>query len=125
MDRHATGEAEDCPRAAEDGVTRDGPFKFGPECNWQDDRCSYCGSISSASFIKAMEDGCKLTPTDKNYKVYVDLPGRSHAKFYFQHLSMEGCDKFIELHNAMKLKLAEPGYFYTAPYFVKFEKKET
>lgn len=45
------------------------------ESEWhKDGTCSYCGSISPDIFFKALEDGCKLTPTDKNYKVYVDLP---------------------------------------------------
>lgn len=44
------------------------------ECHWRDDQtCSYCGSISPDVFFEAISQGCTLGPTDKNYKVYVDL----------------------------------------------------
>lgn len=36
--------------------------------------CSYCGSISQEAFLKAVEQGLQITPTDKNYKVYVEIP---------------------------------------------------
>ncbi len=40
-----------------------------PDGTW-----SYCGSLSPAKFFEAVEAGCQLGPTDKSYKVYVDLP---------------------------------------------------
>lgn len=39
----------------------------------RDGNCSYCGSISPETFFDAIEQGCELGPTDKSYKVYVDL----------------------------------------------------
>jgi hypothetical protein len=85
---------------------------------WREDHtCSFCGSLSEDAFFQAIEEGVKLTPTDKNYKVYVDVQVKGAGKFYFQHLSDEGRTKFIELHNAKKLNLGEPGYFYVPPFF--------
>lgn len=99
-----------CPRAQESGGGPDSPFKP-PEMTWREDgTCSYCGSLSEDSFFQAIEAGVKLTPTDKNYKIYVDVKVHGAGKFYFQHLSDEGKTKFIELMNA-------PGYFYVLPFF--------
>ena len=39
------------------------------------------------------------------------------GKFYFQHLSPEQQNKFIELYNAKKMKLGYPGHFYSRPFF--------
>ena len=36
--------------------------------------CSYCGSISPEAFFAAVEAGAEVGPTDKSYKVYIDLP---------------------------------------------------
>lgn len=172
-----------CPRRGEVGVRH----REGPADHWyiRDHHrvCSYCGSMHPDDFLKAAEEHAELGPTDKSYKVYVDLPhpepdakriismrnfppepeavdrwtrvtrdhvqmlqdggwgmtakelnfsdegfadqwfqlapnGPSiHAKFYFQHLSPEQRAKFIELHNAKKLNIGEPGYFYSTPFF--------
>lgn len=109
-----------CPRAQESGGGPDSPFKapMNGEMHWREDgTCSFCGSLSEDAFFKAIEEGVKLTPTDKNYKVYVDVQVQGAGKFYFQHLSDEGRTKFIELHNAKKLNIGVPGYFYTPPFF--------
>lgn len=101
-----------CPR----GAGPDSPYKapFNGEATWRDSgTCSYCGSISPDAFFAAIEAGEELTPTDKNYKVYVG----HRRKFYFQHLSDDEMNRFIDLHNARKLKLAYPGYFYVRPFF--------
>lgn len=39
------------------------------------------------------------------------------AKFYFQHLSTEEQQRFIELVNAHTMKIGMPGYFYRLPFF--------
>lgn len=84
--------------------------------HWCDDRtCSYCGSMMPEDVFKAIDEGKKITPTDKNYKIYVD----DTKKFYFQHFSKEDQDKFIEAHNAKRINFAYPGYFYVIPYFCK------
>jgi hypothetical protein len=77
--------------------------------------CSFCGSLNPDEFMKQAEAGVKLGPTDKNYKVYVN----EHTKFYFQHLTDEQMQKFVELMNAKKLNIGYPGHFYVLPYFMK------
>lgn len=42
------------------------------------------------------------------------------AKIYFQHLSPEQRKRFIELHNAGRMAIGNPGYFYTKPYFCRY-----
>lgn len=116
-----------CPRAIEDGLGPNSPMKgpFNGEAVWRPDgTCSYCGSLSPARFFEAVEAGLAVTPTDKNYKAYVpDAPGGSPTgKFYFQHLSDEDKNRFIDLYNAKKMKIGIPGYFYVTPYFTRIEK---
>lgn len=117
------------------------------------DCCSYCHSIKPEDVFAGIEDGTiELAPTDKGYKVYIDLVGdglcpdcrgsgledlklpekcwlckgsgkgaQHHqvAKFYFQHFSTEDRERFLELHNANKIKYGYPGYLYRLPYFTR------
>lgn len=39
------------------------------------------------------------------------------GKFYYQHLSSEQRDEFIELYNSRAMRLSHPGYFYRLPFF--------
>ena len=95
-----------------------GGHQRGPHSNWD-------GSLHPDTFMRLLEAGTvKLTPTDKNYKVYIKgtdpEDGHSfHDKFYFEHLSAEQRERFIELHNEQKLGFAYPGYLYTTPFFAK------
>lgn len=152
---------------------RGGPWNFPEPTLRADGTCSHCGSLSEEKFFECADAGMKITPTDKSYKAYVDVPdpdegkpfvisttnferegytlvtpenvdslplddyGRQHyvngrtwvqfaprgatkfGKFYFQHLSEAGRDKFIEYANEKKFNLAEPGYFYARPYFTR------
>ena len=104
-----------CPRQGESFRGTD------PQAFWEKDRtCSYCGSLSEDLFFEQIEKGAKIGPTDKSYKVYIDLIDhdvRGAGKFYFQHLSDEGRDKFIQLHNANKITIGYHGYFYVMPFF--------
>ena len=63
----------------------------GPDYWRFDGTCNYCGSINPDQLFQAIEDGCEIGPTDKNYKVYLEgakAPKvRGACKFYFQHLS--------------------------------------
>jgi hypothetical protein len=62
-----------CPRGAE--ATMSVQLEHLKSSHWRDDgTCSYCGSISPATLFAAIEAGFEVGPTDKNYKVYVDLP---------------------------------------------------
>ncbi len=103
-----------CPRILE------WPTQRPPDgSHWREDgTCSYCGSISSETFLKAVEDGQEVIPTDKSYKAYVRLPDKEQSKFYFQHLTPEERSKFAMLWLDKKFNLAWPGHFYTLPYFM-------
>jgi hypothetical protein len=81
-------------------------------------KCSYCGSIHPEAFMAALRQGFEVTPTDKNYKAYVDLPGYPDQKFYFQHMSEDHRTELIVLLNARAVKFAFPGRFYVLPFFV-------
>ncbi len=59
-----------CPRQGESGIGA-GEVK---QAFWRGGECSFCGSISQDRFFEAVEAGCEIGPTDKNYKAYVDLP---------------------------------------------------
>ena len=100
-----------CPRRPYGDV-----FNLPEEDTWRPERntCSFCGSIHPDDFIEAIRSGAPLTPTDKNYKVYV----KGMEKFYFEHLSEEQMYIFIDLLNAKKLNIGYPGYFYNLPYFI-------
>lgn len=165
----------ECGRYNEE-VGPDSPFTFGKPYLRPDGTCSYCGSITEEAFFAAVEAGYAITPTDKNYKAYVEIPDpdvgkkrvvsssngerkapwikltgdnidtlglsdadvayyrnrldkdwillgehepTKRAKFYFQHLSSEGKDKFLALLNAGKFNLEAPGRFYVLPYFIQ------
>lgn len=110
-----------CPR----GPGPDSPFKvpFNGSAHWRDDgTCSYCGSLKAELLFEQIERGACITPTDKNYKVYVDLIDhqvRGAGKFYFQHLDQDQQTRFIELLNQRKIKIGFPGYFYVTPFFAR------
>lgn len=111
-----------CPRAVEDGAVSP-VFKFGTEHVWRaDGTCSYCGSLSEDRFFACVDAGDEVTPTDKSYKAYVRAAGGS-GKFYFQHLSEAGRNRFVELVNSKKMKLAHPGHFYVLPFFCRRAEK--
>lgn len=97
-----------------------GPFKLGGNTFWRDDNtCSYCGSLSEDAFFAAIEKGCELGPTDKDYKVYVGgQKVGGTGKFYFEHMSEAGKHKFIDLLNAKKINIGAPGRFYVRPFFI-------
>ena len=107
-----------CPRRDEMFLT----VGLGQEDTWLPGSmvrtCSYCGSLHPDDFMRCAEVGLRLGATDKNYKVYVDAPGKSHAKFYFQHLSQEQRNWFITLANDRQLNMG--GYdFYVDPFFMQ------
>ena len=85
--------------------------------------CTFCGSLRADYVLTVMAAGkCTLGPTDKSYKVYVDVP-EDHvtSKFYFQHLSKPQRLRFIDLYN-MKPRIFKFGYpygFYVMPYFME------
>lgn len=125
--------ANTCPRRSEHGslevaVSDDCFYRNRvAETDIVDGRCRFCGSMSGDAFMSVL-DTAKITPTDKDYKVYVELEEteligrnvvRKTSKFYFQHLSPEQKQAFVERMNAKTLIIGFPGHFYTTPYFVK------
>jgi hypothetical protein len=155
-----------CPRMVEATL----PSQLSHVTHWRENgTCSYCGSISPEMLFAAIEAGTAvLGATDKNYKLYVDLPNPKegqprisastnektapgpewlpadaeakakwglsdgttfyvvrpdgpmwHAKFYFQHLSDDQKQRFVDLHNARRLKFHAGDGFYVLPFFMK------
>ncbi len=102
-----------CPRRTEEF----GPWDHSAAIDtWREDRtCSFCGSLAPETFMRLAGEGTDLTPTDKNYKVYVG----QRQKFYFQHLAEDQHRAFVDLLNAKKLNIGYPGHFYVLPFFVK------
>lgn len=73
----------------------------------EDDTCSYCGGTNPDKIIKLMkESGYCLSPTDKDYKYYVNAPmegnGYSSVKLYIQHCSQEQLDQINEIRTGVK-----------------------
>lgn len=102
-----------CPRRKELGNAS--VFKLPEEDTWREDgTCSYCGSLHPDKAIELMSDGVQVTPTDKNYKMY--LGGQ---KVYFQHFEKSHIDEFIEIVNGGFARMAYPGHFYVLPFFVR------
>lgn len=76
-----------------------------------DQTCSYCGSISPETFLLLSEGGTELTPTDKNYKVYI-----GGKKFYFAHLNSDQRMRFANL--LLDRKVVMSMGFYVLPFFM-------
>ena len=154
-----------CPRMSEATLSS----QLAHVTHWRDDgTCSYCGSLSPEALFAAIENGTAvLGATDKDYKLYVDLPNPKegqprlsgstnagecpqgwlpadaeaktkwglspgttfyvvrpdgptrHAKFYFQHLSDDQKQRFVDLYNARRLKFHPGDGFYVMPFFMK------
>lgn len=103
-----------CPRRDELGAGAASVFKLPDEDDWRPNgTCSYCGSMAPEAFLAKAKAGDELGPTDKNYKVYVGGRG----KFYFQHLSAEQRQEFVDLLNARTMNIGYPGRFYVLPFF--------
>jgi hypothetical protein len=101
-------------------MTEFGSWKQEPDLDsWVDGAtCSFCGPLRPDLFIEAIVVGAEICPTDKSYKCYVALADNSHQKFYFQHLSEQQREHFIDLHKSGMMRLAHPGRFYVRPFFV-------
>lgn len=78
--------------------------------------------------MQAVLDGALLEPTDKNYKVYVELSAQDMTKFYFQHLSSDQQREFVELYNRGAIRMwgiddqgnvHDNGRFYVLPFFMR------
>ncbi len=92
--------------------------------------CSFCGSLHPDDFVALVEKGYTVGPTDKSYKVYLqitrsdeereagvkatgfDLGGADIGKFYPYHMSAAQGDRFRELYASGEMKIGYPGHFY-------------
>lgn len=104
-----------CPRGAES--YRDG------KALWDaDETCSWCGSLHPDVLMERIRlNDIELGPTDKDYKIYVKvLSGEplKAIKFYFQHLSEDQRQEFVDICNAKKMTIGYPGHFYVLPFFM-------
>lgn len=97
--------------------------------------CSFCGSLHPEKFLELVTEGWVVEPTDKSYKAYLRQvlameertaePGEplppiacGRSKFYYQHLSEEQRQHFVDLYNDNTMRLGLPGYFYQMPFFM-------
>lgn len=85
--------------------------------------CSWCGSLHPDDFMRLVKDGWMVGATDKSYKAYLGSPdpgGSSmETKFYFQHLSDEQKQEFVDLYNARQIVFSGGIGFYRLPFFMK------
>lgn len=118
--------AQTCPRRiGEYGPweTREGIDSWNGEAPAR--TCSFCGSLHPDDVLAAIENGGRVVPTDKNYKMYLDAPSVGpHLKVYFQHFEEKHKDRLIEACNAGKVTFAVPGYFYRLPFFMHPKERE-
>ena len=107
-----------CPRMAEVGHGPGSPFKLPTESEWRkDNTCSWCGGLNPDEALSRIEDGERISVTDKNYKIYMS---ENHQKVYFQHFTEDHMKKFIELMNSGRVRyMADIGFGRNLPYFIK------
>lgn len=69
-----------CPRRHEGSVFRTDDFKdfWSRRDGWR--ACSYCGSMHPDDLFAAMTAGHMITGTDKNYKIYCDVPNEEAGR---------------------------------------------
>lgn len=74
--------------------------------------CSYCGSLSPEALFAAIEQGVELGPTDKNYKMYVDLPSKDPTKLRVVSASNfdDGSQRVADLPQPLYQCAVEDGY---------------
>jgi hypothetical protein len=85
---------------------------------WRDDdTCSNCGGLKPSIALKKIEEGSKITPTDKSYKMYID----HSTKVYFNHFSESQAVKLVELVETGVAKFEFPGHFYTPLMFSEYK----
>lgn len=48
--------------------------RFGTPHWREDNTCAHCGGIRPSIAMKHIREGAEVTPTDKSYKIYVDVP---------------------------------------------------
>jgi len=104
-----------CPRR----INELGPWERTENLDMWDkeNKCTFCGSLHPDEFLKRAKEGDKVTPTDKNYKCYLN-----DRKVYFQHFNDEQQSTLIEMMNNNEINFAIPGRFYVPPFFCQVVK---
>jgi hypothetical protein len=118
----AAGETHICPRRPEVGASvpeGSTPDYYAANAGLvtQARGCSFCGSMPPDEFMEAVRSGVEIDPTDKPYKAYIG--GAGSGKFYYQHLSPEQMQEFVDLHNARTINWGAPGHPYVLPFFMR------
>jgi len=81
-----------CPRRFEPEKSPNGEMKD----HWRAESqsgltsCAYCGSLDPEFFLKLVEEGCLVIPTDKTYKAYLEVPNPKAGELYVS--SVAYCD---------------------------------
>lgn len=65
------------------------------------------------------EEATTAADTDWDTHEAPKLTGRTVAKFYFVHLSVEQQAEFLALHNTRAMRLSYPGHLYVLPFFAR------
>jgi hypothetical protein len=74
--------------------------------------------MDPAEFLRLVEAGNTLIPTDKNYKAYLRVDGENQRKVYFQHFDEAQKHQLLKLLQAGAINFAAPGHFYRLPFFI-------
>ena len=64
------------------------------------------------------KDPSWIRESDTHWVQFRPAPAVMHAKFYFDHLSVDQRKRFVELLNAKQIKIGDPGRFYRIPFFI-------
>lgn len=98
-----------------------------PKDHWRNDgTCSYCGSMSPERLFAVLGAGAQLGPTDKNYKIYVDVGDQEATmaqrsavksaggggKFYTVNLNSDNALRLRTMIMEGTVAIGYPGYFY-------------
>jgi hypothetical protein len=75
------------------------------------------GQVFKQTFRDCYSQGVKDCPGPQECTHWV-MRDIEQTKFYFQHLSDEQKNRFIELLNERKFRIGYPGHFYVLPFFI-------
>jgi hypothetical protein len=90
-----------------------GSFNGEPSVWCDNGTCSYCGSAKPSVALDLIKQGARVTPTDKNYKMYVEGLTNPGQKCYFNHFSESQAVELVVLWKQGKINFAYSGSFYS------------
>lgn len=74
------------------------------------------GGLHPDKTLELIKEGCTITPTDKNYKIYIDTPHGQFKAYFYDWTDLQKSE-LINLINDKKVSFNYPGYFYVLPFF--------